>query len=90
MENSKYIEVMNEIISKQIVILGPDISIMKAKSIKGLSFDDEGKIVAIDGDGREVMQRLIDVYVELSGQIVKIALGSIFTKYPEVDHSLDI
>jgi len=30
------------------------------------------------------VQKLIDEYVELSGQIIKSALGSIFTKYPNI------
>ena len=31
------------------------------------------------------LQKLVDQYVELSGQIVKNALGSIFAKYPNLD-----
>ena len=76
---------MTEIISKQSVILGPEIAIMRARGVKGLMVTDRGEVADIEGEHKEALQRLIDQYVELSGQIVKATLGSLFQKYPTVE-----
>lgn len=86
MENKEdYKRLMTEIISKQAIILGPEIAVMRARGVKGLTVSDDGKVEGIEGDDKEILQRLIDQYVQLSGQIVKATLGSIFQKYPEVE-----
>ncbi|MFH1187944.1 MAG: hypothetical protein V1688_03745 [bacterium] len=83
-EKQQYIALTSEIIAKQTVILGPDISILKARSVEGLSVGDDGKVIDINGDPKMVLQQLVNTYVELSGMIVKNALGSIFEKYPGI------
>ena len=83
--NEKYKALLSEIIAKQSIILGPQISILKARNVLGLTINDEGKVVDIKGDGSVVLQQLVNTYVELSGMIVKNALGSIFEKYPEIN-----
>lgn len=82
----QYKLVMSEIIAKQIVILGPDVAVLRARKVPeiSLSEDWEGKVLDIKGDPDEVLNKLIDTYVELSGEIVTNALGTIFTKYPSV------
>jgi hypothetical protein len=83
--NEKYKSLLSEIIAKQSVILGPEISILKARNVTGLTVSDDGKVVDIKGDGGIVLQQLVNIYVELSGMIVKNALGSIFEKYPDIN-----
>ncbi|MBI5400620.1 MAG: hypothetical protein HZB12_00675 [Candidatus Yonathbacteria bacterium] len=87
-QTEQYKAVMSEIIAKQSVILGPDMSILRAKKIEGIEISAEGGVTGIKGDPADALRRLIDTYVELSGQIVKNALGPIFTKYPDIkqDH----
>jgi len=80
----QYKAVMSEIIAKQSIILGPDMSIMRAKKVEGIEVSEKGEVVSVEGEPAEALKRLIDTYVELSGQIVKNALGSIFIKYPEI------
>lgn len=85
MENKeKYQGLISEIIAKQSDILGPEIAVLKARSVEGLKLDDSGKVLEIDGDPQAVLQKLVDTYVALSGQIVKIAMGSLFEKYPDI------
>ncbi len=88
-KKEQYKALLSEIISKQIVILGPSISVIKARNVSGLSVSDEGKVLEITGDPETALKQLIDQYVELSGQIVKIALGTIFEKYPSVKKPMD-
>lgn len=83
-QTEQYKAVMTEIIAKQSVILGPDMSIMRAKKVEGVTISESGEITSISGDPADALKRLIDTYVELSGQIVKNALGPIFMKYPEI------
>lgn len=81
-QNQDYQKLLTEIIQKQIAILGPAIAVMKAKNIPGLNVKDDGTVVSIEGDAQEIVKKLVDQYVDLSGQIVKNALSSVFAKYP--------
>lgn len=84
-ENQQYIALISEIIKKQSVILGPEIAILKARSVSGITIDNNGNVTNVSGNAKDVLQRLVDQYVELSGQIVKNALGSIFAKYSNLN-----
>lgn len=84
-EKEQYINLLSEIIAKQAVILGPDIAVLKARSVTGIQVDNSGKVTGIDGDPQELIQKLVDKYVDLSGQIVKNALGSVFARYPGIE-----
>jgi len=83
-KKEQYKSLISEVIAKQSIILGPEIAVLKARSVKNLTINNEGEVTAIKGDPEKILQGLVDAYVDLSGQIVKSALGSIFTKYPEV------
>lgn len=83
-QEEQYKLVMSEIIAKQSIILGPDMAVARAKKVSELEISSDGKIISINGDPAMALEKLIDTYVDLSGQIVKNALSSIFIKYPEV------
>lgn len=83
-EKELYKTLMTEILQKQTVILGPQIAVLKARNVSLIEVSDDGKVTDIKGDPKAALQALVDEYVKLSGQIVKNALGSIFTKYPQV------
>lgn len=87
-QKEQYKSVMSEIIAKQSIILGPDMAIARAKKVTDIVVSEKGEVVDIKGDPAEALKHLVDTYVELSGQIVKNALGSIFMKYPDIkqDH----
>ena len=75
---------MTEIIAKQAVILGPDIAIMSARKVVGIEVSNDGKVTNFEGDGSLLVRKLVDSYVQLSGEIVKNALNSVFEKYPGI------
>jgi hypothetical protein len=83
-EKTQYVALITEIIKKQSLILGPEIAILKARSVPGLMVDNDGKVTGVGDNPKETLQNLVDQYVELSGLIVKNALGSIFAKYPDL------
>lgn len=84
-EKSQYVALISEIIKKQSLILGPEIAVLKARSVPGLMVDNDGKVTGVGDNPKETLQSLVDQYVELSGLIVKNALGSIFAKYPDLN-----
>ena len=84
-EKGQYALLISEIIKKQTVILGPEIALLKARSVPGLMVDNDGKVTGVGDNPKETLQNLVDQYVELSGLIVKNALGSIFAKYPDLN-----
>jgi hypothetical protein len=88
-DTKQYINLIDEIIAKQMVILGPDIVLVKAKNVQGLKIDGNGKVSAVDGDPQMVLQQLIDEYIGLSGQIVKNILTPVFAKYPDIKVSIE-
>lgn len=83
-QKEEYKSLLTEIIAKQAVVLGPDIAVLKARSVSGLQVDDQGKVSDFEGDPKKIIQDLVDKYVELSGMIVKNALTSVFEKYPTI------
>ena len=84
--NTDYKQMLSEIIKKQVVILGPQIALLKARGVEGLKVSDDGTVVEVNGPEQVVLQKLIDEYVALSGEIVKNAVNSIFKKYPSIQH----
>lgn len=83
-DKEQYKALMSEVIQKQSIILGPEMAIARARGVSGLSVSDDGKVTDIQDDPQTILERLVDQYVELSGLIVKNALGSIFLKYPTI------
>ena len=83
--NEKYKALLSEIIAKQSIILGPEISVLKARNVSGITVSDNGVVTEISGDYRQILEKLVDEYVALSGMIVKNALSSIFAKYPDIN-----
>lgn len=72
-----YNRVISELIKKQIIILGPDITLAKVRNVQGLTVDEKGDVVSVVGDPQVVLQDLINHFVELSGLIVKKTMESI-------------
>lgn len=83
-----YKNLINDIIAKQTVILGPDIVMLKAKNVQGLKLNDQGQVESITGDPQVILQNLVDEYIALSGQIVKNILNPVFAKYPDIKVSI--
>jgi len=80
--NTDYKKLLTEVIQKQMVILGPSITLAKARNVKGLTVADDGTVVNIDGQPQELIQDLIDQFVQLSGLIVKKTMEPLLSMYP--------
>jgi len=84
--NTDYKQMLTEIIKKQIVILGPQMAVLKARKVPGLSVGDDGTVIGVTEPEQTILQKLIDEYVALSGEIVRNAVNSIFERYPSIKH----
>lgn len=83
-DQEQYRALIAEIISKQSVILGPDMAVATAQNVQDLNISDDGRIVEIKGEAEPALKALVDAYVALSGQIVKNAMDPLFKKYPNI------
>lgn len=80
--DSDYKKIFTELIKKQMIVLGPDITLAKVKNVQGIQVNDQGEVTDIQGDAQNLLQLLINQFVELSGAIVKKTMESILTTYP--------
>ena len=80
--DTDYKSLFSELIKKQMLVLGPDITMAKVKNVIGITVDINGDVLKIDGDPQKLLQGLINQFVELSGMIVKKTMESILTSYP--------
>lgn len=61
-----YEQMAIKIIAVQEAIIGP-LAIEQARGVVGLKVSDDGKSIVIDGDGKQVVQYLIESYRDLFG-----------------------
>ncbi|MBI2074686.1 MAG: hypothetical protein HYT83_02485 [Candidatus Levybacteria bacterium] len=77
-------KLLTEVIKKQIVILGPDITLAKARNVEGLTITDDGTVTNIMGDPQQITQKLIEQFMELSGLIVRKTMEPLLANFPGV------
>lgn len=80
--NQEYQKLLTDVIKKQIIILGPFITLAKARNVKGLTISDDGTVTALSGDPQQLTQQLIEQFMELSGLIVRKTMEPILASYP--------
>jgi hypothetical protein len=81
-----YQQLLTETLQKQMVILGPTITLSKARHVDGLHFTDDGRVTGIDGNPQEISIKLLEQFRELSPLMVKKTmrplLNAIISSYP--------
>lgn len=78
-----YKKVLTEVIQKQMIILGPTITLAKARNVQGLTVADDGTITEMSGSPQVLIQSLIDQFVQLSGLIVKKTMEPLLANFPD-------
>ncbi|HEX7542654.1 MAG TPA: hypothetical protein VF385_01055 [Patescibacteria group bacterium] len=81
--SSDYKALLTQVVQKQMVILGPSITLAKARNVKGLTVADDGTVVNMVGQPQTLIQGLIDQFVQLSGLIVKKTMEPLLSAYPD-------
>jgi hypothetical protein len=81
-----YQTLLTEVLQKQIIVLGPQITLTKARNVQGLSVSDDGHVNSISGDPKEVSIKLLEQFRELSPLLVKKTmkdlLSAIISSFP--------
>lgn len=62
---------LTEVLKRQIRVLGPSITLTKARNVKGLTIADDGTVTGITGDEEAITQALVNQFSELSPLIVE-------------------
>ncbi len=73
---------LTDLIQKQMVVLGPNIALDKAKKIYGLVVGEDGTVTDIKGDPQMILKAVANEYMTLSGQIAQMTLNTLLEKYP--------
>ncbi len=73
---------LTDLIQKQMVVLGPNIALDKARKIPGLQVTDTGEVLDMDGDPQMVLKGVANEYMTLSGEIAQMTLNTLLEKYP--------
>lgn len=86
-----YQKVLTEVLQKQMVILGPKITLAKARHVEGLQVADDGRVTAITADGHAVSVKILEQFRELSPMLVKKTmrplLSAILYQTPEPEQA---
>lgn len=89
-EKKRYKALMSEVIAKQAIILGPEIAVLKARNVSGITVDDNGIVTDVTGNNpSQILKKLVDEYISLSGEIVRNVMKPIFDKYPEIVEKIE-
>jgi len=75
--STDYKKLISELLKKQMVILGPDITFAKARNVVGITVDINGEVQSLTGDPKTIFNELTNQFVELSSLIVKKTMDSI-------------
>lgn len=78
----EYRKFLSELIKKQMVILGPNLVLSKARKIDGLKIGDDGEVAAIGRDPLDTFKEISGYFNDLSGHIAQITLERLLEKYP--------
>lgn len=81
-DHEQYKQMLTDLIQKQMVVLGPNIALDKARKVPGMKIADDGTVMDISGDPQMVLKGVANEYMQLSGQIAQMTLNSLVEKYP--------
>ncbi len=83
-EQNEYKKMLTDLIKKQMVVLGPNIALDKARKVPGVKISDDGTVLDMDGNPPMVLKGVANEYMALSGQIAQMTLNSLLEKYPSI------
>jgi len=77
-----YKKMLSDLIQKQMVVLGPNIALDKARKVPGVTLNEDGSVKDVSGDPQMILKGVANEYMQLSGQIAQMTLNSLLEKYP--------
>ena len=90
-----YQKLLTDAIRKQIVILGPQITLTKSRNVPGLTVSEDGTVASLGPNPEETVTRFLEEFRELSAPLVRktmqpllSALGTGTTPTPNQPHPI--
>ena len=84
----RYQELMNAIVQRQASILGIAVAVRRARKVPHLVVGDDGKVLSVSESPTEVLEKLTEEYIDLSGDVGKVfcrvAAKELLKKYPDL------
>lgn len=87
MERADYETLIEAAVDRERDIVGHR-AIDLARSVEGLSVDDDGAVRSVDRDGKAVLGELIDAYVAASGDVAAFLIARRIENLPHDDLDL--
>lgn len=75
LDQHTYGDLVEAAIRREMDILGDEQAIALAREIDGLMVDDDGTVASVDRSGTEVLSKLVDTYVEESGDVAAFVIA---------------
>lgn len=83
-------QVIDEVIQKLMVVLGPDITFTKIRHHKGIVVNKAGKVIGYKENPSEVLQSLTYSFLELSPFVVGRVIEGIVKQHPNITVQLHL
>ena len=64
-------KLLTEAIRKQMIILGPQITLVKAHNVPGMTVSDDGTVVSLSGNPSDVVTQFLEQFREISAPLLK-------------------
>jgi len=80
-----YKQMLTDLIQKQMIVLGPNIALDKARKVQGVQIGDGGEVIKFDADPHLILKGVANEYMMLSGQIAQMTLNTLLEKYPGIN-----
>ncbi len=88
--DEEYRKLLTAAIQKQIVILGPAITLSRVRSVAGISIKDDGEVISLKHPREELSKKLIDAFGEISGIAADRLKESLGMKTEVSDHKIEV
>jgi len=66
-----YQKLLEDAIRKQMTILGPQITLLKARNVPGITVTDDGKVATLSDNAETIATRFLEEFRDLSSPLVK-------------------
>lgn len=83
-DSGDYKKMLTDLVKQQMVVLGPNIALDKARKVPGVKINDDGSVQDFTGDPHLILKGVANEYMMLSGQIAQMTLNILLEKYPGI------
>jgi len=65
----EYCEIIETTIRKQIETIGKPVALRQARKVEGLEIADDGTVTCVEGDGKELLEQVVDNFRSMLGPV---------------------